>query len=121
MGKPRKVALITGITGQVSAGRGRAACGLGARGPRPPRRAAEARGTALGASRKVCAAAGVSRLQPGQRGSLLALVVSSCCAQDHSVLPVLWVTVAFLPRSPKEGLEGISYFAELGAGKEEPV
>lgn len=35
MGKPRKVALITGITGQVSAGRGRAACGLGARGPRP--------------------------------------------------------------------------------------
>lgn len=36
MGKPRKVALITGITGQVSAGRGRAASGRGARGP-PPR------------------------------------------------------------------------------------
>ncbi|MEJ1284658.1 hypothetical protein NN561_015644 [Cricetulus griseus] len=81
-GKPRKVALITGITGQVSAGRGPAACGPGARGS-PPSAAQGRRGTGNRARRvpEGVLGPGVRRLQPELRGSLLALRgVSLCCA-----------------------------------------
>lgn len=117
MGKLRKVALITGITGQVSAGRGRAACSPWARGP-PPRAGPPCHGELRSTSPGRC-----ERLRDGTASAPAAWLsdcsggVSWCCSPVHSVPPVPWVTVAFLPQNPSELLEGISYFADPDAGK----
>lgn len=117
VGKLRKVALITGITGQVSAGRGRAACSTGARGP-PPRAGPLCHRELRSRSPGRC-----ERLRDGTASAPAAWLsdpyggVSWCNALDHSVPPVPRVTVAFLSQSPSELLEGISYFVDPGAGK----